>query len=134
MWRRACSFVILTSAVFSQTVSEPWPARDLLQPSVLAQAIQSGKPPLILSVGFPVLYKGRHILHAIQAGPGSKLEGLEAMKSALAGVPKDAEIVIYCGCCPMDKCPNIHPAYRAVKELGFTKVRVLSIPTNMHTD
>jgi hypothetical protein len=34
----------------------------------------------------------------------------------------------------MEKCPNIRPAYRALKELGFTRVRVLNIPTNMHTD
>ncbi len=34
----------------------------------------------------------------------------------------------------MVKCPNIRPAYRALKELGYTHIRVLSIPTNMHDD
>jgi hypothetical protein len=56
------------------------------------------------------------------------------LKRASANVPKNADIVIYCGCCPMDKCPNVRPAYRALKELGFTNVRVLSLPTNIHTD
>jgi hypothetical protein len=42
--------------------------------------------------------------------------------------------VIYCGCCPMLKCPNIRPAYSTLKELGFTHIRVLSLPTNLHTD
>ena len=81
-----------------------------------------------------MLYRSRHILHAIDAGPASTPEGITALKKALASVPKNGDIVIYCGCCPMDKCPNIRPAYRALKELGFTNVRVLSLPTNTHTD
>jgi thiosulfate/3-mercaptopyruvate sulfurtransferase len=100
----------------------------------LAQAIQSNHAPIILSAAFPVLYRGRHILHAINAGPTSKPEGIEALKKAVANLPKDADIVIYCGCCPMVKCPNIRPAYRTLKELGFTRVRVLSLATNLHED
>ncbi len=34
----------------------------------------------------------------------------------------------------MVKCPNIRPAYRTLREMGFTHVRVLNIPTNMHED
>jgi rhodanese-like protein len=115
-------------------VSDPWASGELLQPAQLAQAIQSGKAPILLSVAFPVLYRGKHIVHAINAGPTSKPEGIEALKTAVAGLPKDADLVIYCGCCPMVKCPNIRPAYRTLKELGFTHVRVLSLPTNLHTD
>ncbi|MFL6463384.1 MAG: hypothetical protein ACJ73N_03115, partial [Bryobacteraceae bacterium] len=43
-------------------------------------------------------------------------------------------IVIYCGCCPFDKCPNIHPAYNTLKDLGFTDVKVVVNKTNLHTD
>ena len=56
------------------------------------------------------------------------------LKKAVAGMAKDSDLVIYCGCCPMDRCPNIRPAWNALKELGFTHVRVLNIPTNMSTD
>lgn len=119
---------------FGQEASDPWPPRDLLDASALAQDLRSGKPPIILSVGFPVLYKGRHIARAIDAGPASTPEGMQALKKAVAGLPKTARIVMYCGCCPMVKCPNVRPAYRALIELGFTNVRVLNIPTNMHTD
>ena len=87
-----------------------------------------------MSVAFPVLYKGKHIVHAINAGPASKPEGIEALKTAVAKLPKDADLAIYCGCCPMLKCPNIRPAYRTLKELGFTHVRVLSLPANLHAD
>jgi hypothetical protein len=34
----------------------------------------------------------------------------------------------------MTKCPNIRPAYRTLKELGFTHIRVLSLPENLHAD
>ncbi len=114
--------------------ADPWAQSELLQPAELAKAIESGKAPIILSVAFPVLYKGKHIVHAINAGPASKPEGIEALKSAVAKLPKDADLVIYCGCCPMVKCPNIRPAYRTLKELGFRRVRVVSIPANLHTD
>lgn len=129
----ACTALVVFVCL-AQEGADPWPARELLQPSALAQTLRSGKMPVILSVGFPVLYRSRHIVHAIDAGPASKPEGIEALKKAVAAFPKTAEIVIYCGCCPMVKCPNIRPAYRALKELGFTNVRVLSIPTDMHAD
>jgi len=134
MLRCVAVLVLLISTCLSQQIPDTWPPRALLQPSALAQDLRTGKPPIVLSVGFPVLYRSRHILHAIDAGPASKPEGVEAMKKALAGVAKNADIVIYCGCCPMEKCPNVRPAYRALKDLGFTNVRVLSIPTNMHDD
>ena len=85
-------------------------------------------------MAFPVLYRAKHIQHAIFAGPGSKPEGIEELKKAVANLPKDSDIVVYCGCCPMERCPNLRPAYRTLKELGFNHVRVLEIPTNMHTD
>jgi thiosulfate/3-mercaptopyruvate sulfurtransferase len=117
-----------------ETTSDPWAAREVLQPAELAKVIQSGKAPIVLSVAFPVLYHGKHIVHAINAGPTSKPEGIEALKTAVAKLPKDADLVIYCGCCPMLKCPNIRPAYRTLKDLGFTHIRVLNVPTNLHTD
>ena len=127
--------VLASRACWGQeAASDPWAARELLQPAELAQVIQSGKAPIILSVAFPVLYHGKHIVHAVNAGPTSKPEGIEALKTAVAKLPKDADLVIYCGCCPMLKCPNIRPAYRTLKDLGFTHIRVLNVPTNLHTD
>jgi thiosulfate/3-mercaptopyruvate sulfurtransferase len=115
---------------------DPWPASAFLEPAELAKVLQSSpeKAPKVICVAFPVLYKAKHISHSSFAGPGSKAEGLEALKKAVAGVDKSTEIVLYCGCCPMDHCPNIRPAYRVLAELGYTKVRVLNIATNTHTD
>ncbi|HYL39465.1 MAG TPA: rhodanese-like domain-containing protein [Bryobacteraceae bacterium] len=125
---------IVATFCFSQNTSDPWPKSELLEPASFAQELRAGKKPIIISVAFPVLYHANHIVQAIDAGPGSKPEGIEALKKAVANAPKDADIVVYCGCCPMVKCPNIRPAYRTLKELGFTHIRVLSIPTNMHDD
>jgi rhodanese-related sulfurtransferase len=114
--------------------TDPWSSAEVLQPADLASTLKSGKQPAIYSVAFPVLYRNKHIPHAVDVGPGSKPEGIELLKKAVAGRDRDAEIVVYCGCCPMVKCPNIRPAYRALKEMGFTKIKVLSIAENMHTD
>lgn len=133
--------LVLGWAAFAQappgaasSTKDPWSPGELVQPAELAKAIESGHAPIILSAAFPVLYRGKHIVHAINAGPTSKPEGIEALKSAVANLPKDADLVIYCGCCPMVKCPNIRPAYRTLKELGFTRVRVLALETNLHAD
>jgi hypothetical protein len=34
----------------------------------------------------------------------------------------------------MSQCPNVRPAYKRLKDLGFTRVRVLILPTNFQTD
>ncbi len=128
-----CS-VLLAGFCLSQDAADPWPKPDLLEPATLVHDIQAAKPPTIVCVAFPVLYRNKRILHAVGAGPGSKPQGIEALKQAVSGLAKNADIVIYCGCCPMTQCPNIRPAYRTLKEMGFTRIRVLDIPTNMHTD
>jgi len=119
---------------FAAETADPWPTNAVIEPAALAQILQSGKAPMVISVAFPVLYHAKHIVRAIDAGPGSKPEGIDALKKAVASVPKDADIVVYCGCCPMVKCPNIRPAYRTLTELGYTHIRILDVPTNMHDD
>jgi hypothetical protein len=126
--------LLLAALALAQSGADPWTNADLLDPAKFAATLQAGKAPTILCVAFPVLYRNRHIVHAVYAGPGYKPEGIELLKKSVAGLPKDAEIVLYCGCCPMVKCPNIRPSYRVLKEMGFTRVKVLHIPTNMHLD
>ena len=91
-------FTLLAAICFCQNGADPWPKADLLEPAVLAQAIQSPNPPVVVAVPFPVLYRSKHILHAIDGGTGSKPEGIETLKKAVANLSKDADIVVYCGC------------------------------------
>lgn len=113
---------------------EPWSASEIMQPADLAARINANTAPPVLCVAFPTLYRQRHIKGAVFAGPGNKPEGINTLKTTVSSFAKDAEVVIYCGCCPMDVCPNIRPSYETLKGMGFTKIRVLSIPRNMHND
>jgi thiosulfate/3-mercaptopyruvate sulfurtransferase len=107
----------------------------LIQPKDLVARLQAKGPrPTLLHVGFDVLYRSKHIPNSTFAGPGNTPEGLAALKRAVAKLPRNGEIVIYCGCCPWDHCPNIKPAMEALRQMGFTNVKALNIPTNMVKD
>lgn len=130
-------FAAAVGLLVAQTQTDPWTKADLLPPARLAKTLTTPsekQPAAIINIGFPVLYRGKHIVRSLYAGPGSKPEGISLLKEAVRKLPTDAEIVLYCGCCPWEKCPNVRPAFRALRELGYTKVRVLEIPTNFHTD
>jgi hypothetical protein len=43
-------------------------------------------------------------------------------------------IVLYCGCCPWGRCPNVGPAYKALHDQGFTNVKVLYLANNFGDD
>ena len=129
---------LLSLALLAQTPAnapDPWKDSDLIQPQTLAALITRTAPkPKILYVGFPILYRGAHISGAELAGPASKPEGLELLKQTAAKLPRSQELIIYCGCCPWDRCPNVRPAFRLLHEMGFTRLKLVTIPTNMSTD
>jgi rhodanese-related sulfurtransferase len=52
----------------------------------------------------------------------------------VATVGKDAPIVLYCGCCPWDHCPNIRPAYKALQAAGYKNVKALYLPKSFGED
>jgi hypothetical protein len=111
--------------------ADPWTDHDVMQPEQLAKDV---KTPLVIHVGFDVLYRASRITGTPYAGPASAPKGIEALKKAVTGQPLDREIVLYCGCCPMDHCPNIRPAFAALHAMGYTNVKILSLPTNFKTD
>jgi len=111
-------------------------ASDSVQPEETARLLSAGNRPrpFVIYVGFPSLYNGAHITGAILAGPASKPDGIDQLRQVVKDMPRNHAIVIYCGCCPFDKCPNIRPAYSTLKDLGFSDIKVVVIPTNLHTD
>jgi len=123
--------VSLTSAAFG---AEPWSGDELMSVEALGKRVAAGNAPPIFCVAFPNLYRQRHIRGAKLAGPGSKPEGIKELEEAASSLSKSEEVVLYCGCCPMADCPNIRPAYTAMKRMGFQKIRVLNIPKNLHND
>jgi len=115
---------------------DPWTAAQSLQPDDLAREL-AGKnqtPPTIVYVGFRTLFAGGHIPGATFHGSASTEQGLSDLKKWTEELPRTTNLVIYCGCCPLEKCPNIRPAFTALDKMGFKKLRVLVLPTNFATD
>lgn len=90
--------------------------------------------PLIIDIGFDFLYGQGHIPGSIYAGPASNSNGLAKLKLALKNVPSNKNIVIYCGCCEWNECPNVRPAYKALVDLGYKNVKVLYLENNFTRD
>jgi thiosulfate/3-mercaptopyruvate sulfurtransferase len=98
------------------------------------ELVDSKTAPLVLFVGFQRLYRAGHIKGAQFHGSGGSADGLAQIKAWAASLPRSTNLVIYCGCCPMERCPNIRPAFEALRDLGFTKLRVLVLPNSFETD
>jgi thiosulfate/3-mercaptopyruvate sulfurtransferase len=104
----------------------------LIQPADMASHLSA--KPAIFHVGPSVLYRSKHIPESVYGGFASRPDGLEGLKAAVAKLPRDREIVIYCGCCPWDRCPNIKPAMALLQEMGFTNVKALHLADSFKTD
>ena len=94
----------------------------------------NGEKPIILNVGPSVLFMQAHIPGAEYIGATSTPQGLQALRARVKSLPKTAFIVLYCGCCPWDHCPNVRPAYDELHKLGFSNVKVLYIAHNFGAD
>jgi len=127
--------VALAVASRSQSSAELSPgSADLIRPEELVKALQSPTKPTILNVGPRMIYVQAHIPGAEFVGPANKPEGLEKLRARVGSLPRDSFVVIYCGCCPWEHCPNIRPAYRELKQMGFTRLKVLFIATSFGSD
>src|SRR5215472_8940346 len=125
----------LLSLAFLLLAADPWAPQDLVEPAALAARLPlKANGAMLIHTGFSVLYRAAHIPGSIYAGPGSKEEGIDALKNAVAGQPKDREIILYCGCCPFDKCPNLRAAFAVLHQRGYKNVHAVHMPENMHTD
>lgn len=125
----ACA-VIVVSFAFKQGPAETWRKDQLIEPAILAQIINAGgKQPIIYSIGF-----GAGIKNSVVMGPASDAANLQKCKEALEKLPKDASIVIYCGCCPFEHCPNVRPAFKLLNDLHFTNAKLLNLSHNLKAD
>lgn len=112
------------------------PAGKLLQPAQWAARLQDGSASqfLVLHVGFKTMFDQAHIPGSEYAGPGNTGAGLQVLRERVASLPRDSSIVIYCGCCPWTRCPNMGGAYEALVEMGFTNVKAIIIEDNFGAD
>jgi len=109
---------------------DPWTSSQVIAPEKLNSVLTSKKTykPVVLMVGFDFLYDQGHIPGSIFAGTASNKAGLAKLKNTVKNYKKNKSIVIYCGCCPFNHCPNVRPAFKELKDLGYKNVKVLDIP------
>ena len=88
----------------------------------------------VLHVGPLYLYGKARIPHARHAGEASTAEGYAAIVAELRKLAPTREVVLYCGCCPTQNCPNIAPTERAAREVGLKRAVVLDLPTTLKAD
>ena len=107
-----------------------WTNDQLMQPAELAKLINAKKNvPIIFSVG-----PAATIANSKGIGMVKEEGNLRKFKDELKKLPKDTKIVVYCGCCPYEHCPNVRPAIEALKELKFTNYYLLDLPHNIRVD
>ena len=108
------------------------PTSMLLQPAELNRLLQAqgAEKPLVLQVGSRVLYDQAHIPRSEYAGPGMQDAGTQMLRNRVAKLPRKTFIVLYCGCCPWNRCPNVGPSYKLLLDMGFTHVKVLYLADN----
>jgi thiosulfate/3-mercaptopyruvate sulfurtransferase len=131
----AIVLLILVSGVFAFQASLI-PASRLINPEELVKILQSpkGEKPLMIQVGSHVLYEEAHIPGSEYIGPASREIGVQQLRVRVQPLPRKKFIVIYCGCCPWNHCPNVKPAADALQAMGFTNVKVLYIADNFGAD
>lgn len=136
-FRRAAILIAAIPFLAALTfAADPWKPAQVIEAEALAKQLArpSGARPLILQVGFKTLYGEGHIPGAKYCGPANDEAGLQNLKECVTKTPRTREIVIYCGCCPWQQCPNVRPAFRALAAMGFRRVEVLNIPQNYGQD
>jgi len=124
-------FATTFQRVTAQNSSEPWTQQQLLAPSALAKTINNTKAaqPLVYCIGPQAIIK-----NSIEIGSAQVPSNLKNFKQQISRLPKNANIVIYCGCCPFDVCPNVRPAVNLLKEMKFTNFKLLNLPRNIKVD
>ncbi len=133
--------VVLSGSAFAQSAqaagNELAPgSSNLISPEDLLKVIQApkGEKPLILNVGPWLLFRQAHIPDAEYIGPGSDAQALQQLRTRVKSLPRKKAIVLYCGCCPWNHCPNVLPAFKELSGMGFSNVKVLYIADNIGTD
>jgi thiosulfate/3-mercaptopyruvate sulfurtransferase len=123
--------IIIIFASFSLKQTEPWKPDQLMPPADLAAILNNptAMKPLIISIGPDALLKG-----SIDIGPANNKANLDKLKQFLTKEKKDRSIVIYCGCCPFEHCPNIRPAFILLNEMKFTNHKLLALQHNIKID
>ena len=105
--------------------------KKLMDPALLAERLKtpSVKKPVILNVGPSAPIPGSYGI-----GNAEDPANREKLKSTLKNISKNSEVVLYCGCCKLEDCWNIHEADKVLSGLGYTHYKILNLPTDFNKD
>jgi thiosulfate/3-mercaptopyruvate sulfurtransferase len=137
LWSAIVAMLVLPGGTSPRANPEdPWTLQQTVRPADFVKELQQEKDPYptVIYVGVKTLYEGGHIPGAAFYGPGSTEQGLAELRKFASALPKHSDVVLYCGCCPLEKCPNLRPAFTALKDIGFARLRVLILPTSFNAD
>lgn len=131
------SLVVFAIVAFSfknvsiQKENNPWTENQLMPPAELAKIINesNNKNMYLYSIGPSGLIKT-----ALEIGDGKDEKNIAKLKNEVSSLSKDANIVVYCGCCPFEHCPNIRPVFNLLNEMKFTNHKLLNLPQNLKVD
>jgi thiosulfate/3-mercaptopyruvate sulfurtransferase len=114
-----------------QQDKEPWTPQQLMEPADLAKILGDPKAPhpIVFCIGPDAVIK-----NSIFIGPTGSKANLDKFREQASRLAKNAKIVIYCGCCPFNRCPNIRPAFRVMNELGLKNAKLLNLSHNVKVD
>lgn len=113
--------------------SEPW-GSHVVSAADLVKELEGPDKPVVVCTNLPAMYRMGHIPGAVLQGPGSSPSALRELTAWAETLPRTTSLVIYCGCCPIEYCPNLRPPYKVLKDMGFNRLRVLILPENFGTD
>ncbi len=131
-----CTIMVVAAHAGNTADSDlPPGSAGLIQPEELVKALQSSATkPLILYVGPRFVYAQNHIPGAEFIGAASNPEYLDRLRKRVASLPRNASVVLYCGCCAWEHCPNIRPGYNELRKMGFTNVKALYLANSFGAD
>jgi len=122
---------ITAAALASLLVQKEW--RYTRQQGVSVYPIKGG-PDQELAFDKMPHWMSRSISYApVKEWPGIEAGNYRPAREGRGEFANDADIVLYCGCCAMDTCPSLRPAYRKLRE-GLRTCTRAELPTNMHED
>jgi rhodanese-related sulfurtransferase len=127
-----CFFILSFITVSALHAQNPvnWTDKELMQPAELAKYISDdSNKPLVVSIGPGALIPG-----SVNIGMVNDKDNMEKLKNYLSSVDKNKNLVIYCGCCPFEHCPNVRPAVALLKEMKFTNYHLLNLSKNLKAD
>jgi thiosulfate/3-mercaptopyruvate sulfurtransferase len=119
------------------TSPDPWTKAQAVEPADLVKelsATNSAEKPVVVCVGFHIYFKNAHVPGAVFHGPALTPQNLDELKKWAQKIPRTANLIIYCGCCPLAGCPNLRPGFLALRDMGFRHLRVLPVPNSFAVD